>query len=122
MKTKGLGVMGENMACRYLEDKGYVVHSKNFISRFGEIDIIAEHDGYLCFIEVKTRGAKHIAKGREYITIYKQQKITKTAEYFMVRHPAFLEKRGLQPRFDCIEIYVDSSDKPTEINHLENIF
>ena len=43
MKTAGLGVTGENIASNYLEDKGYVIHKRNFNSRFGEIDIIAEY-------------------------------------------------------------------------------
>lgn len=122
MKTTGLGVTGENIASNYIGDKGYVIHKRNFNSRFGEIDIIAEYDGFLCFVEVKTRSAKRIAEGREYITKSKQNKLIKTAEYFMARNPSLIESRGLQPRFDCIEIYVDANDEPTEINHLENIF
>lgn len=122
MKTTGLGVTGENIASNYLEGKGYVIHKRNFNSRFGEIDIIAEYDRFLCFVEVKTRSAKRIAEGREYITKSKQNKLIKTAEYFMVCNSRLIESRGLQPRFDCIEIYVDANDSPTVINHLENIF
>ncbi len=122
MKTAGLGVTGENIAENYLKDKGYVTHKRNFISRFGEIDIIAECDNFLCFVEVKTRGKNRIAEGREYITPSKQNKIIKTAEYFMNCNPKFTETMGLQPRFDCIEVYVDAEFNPTEINHLENIF
>ncbi len=122
MKTTGLGVTGENVAKGYLRDKGYVIHKRNFISRFGEIDIVAEHDGFLCFVEVKTRGQNRIAEGREYITKSKQNKLIKTAEYFMVRNPRFTETKGLQPRFDCVEVYVGTDAKPIEINHLENIF
>ncbi len=122
MKTAGLGVTGENIASNYLEDKGYVIHKRNFNSRFGEIDIIAEYDEFICFVEVKTRGGNPIAKGREYITKSKQNKLIKTAEYFMVCNLSLFESRGLQPRFDCIEIYVDANYEPIEINHLENIF
>ncbi len=122
MKTTGLGVTGENIASNYLEGKGYVIHKRNFNSRFGEIDIIAEYDRFLCFVEVKTRSAKRIAEGREYITKSKQIMLNLTVEYFNVFISQIIESKGLQPRFDCIEIYVDANDRPTEINHLENIF
>lgn len=122
MKSTGLGVEGEHMATDYLRERGYVIHERNFISRFGEIDIIAEKDGFLCFVEVKTRSKRHIAAGREYITASKQRKLIKTAEYYLFCNSYSVESRGLQPRFDCIEIYVDENYKLTEINHLENIF
>lgn len=122
MKTTGLGVRGEDIAERYLSKKGYIIHKRNFISRFGEIDIIAEKDGFICFAEVKTRGENRIAAGREAITASKQQKLTKTAEYFLFCNANSVELNGLQPRFDCIEIHVDKNDKLIEINHLENIF
>lgn len=122
MKTTGLGVRGEDIAVRYLSEKGYIIHKRNFTSRFGEIDIIAEKDGFICFTEVKTRGENRIASGREAITASKRQKLTKTAEYFLVCNANSADLCGLQPRFDCIEIYVSKNDKFTEINHLENIF
>lgn len=122
MKKTGLGVQGENLALDYLKKKGYKILARNFISRFGEIDIIASNKSYLCFVEVKTRSPKFIAYGRESVTLSKQQKIIKTAEYYIVKNAYLVEKLKLQPRFDCIEIYVDNSGELTEINHYENAF
>lgn len=122
MKRTGLGVDGEKIALDYLRCRGYIIHGHNFASRFGEIDIVAESDGFLCFIEVKTRGENSLFTGLEAVTSAKQQRIIKTAEYFLIQNKALLQFRGLQPRFDCIEIYVDLGNKPIKINHLKNAF
>ena len=49
------GVWGEIYTARYLRDNKYRIIYSEFRSRFGEIDLIAEKDGVLCFVEVKAR-------------------------------------------------------------------
>lgn len=121
MKTSGLGVDGERLAKEYLEGLGYKVLEQNFISRFGEIDIIATDESYLCFIEVKTRSSsRNFATGFESISPQKQQRIIKSAEYYLATHSRKIEKAGLQPRFDCMEINVDGKD--VNIRMIENAF
>ena len=51
MNTTLLGRWGEEQAARYLESKGYRIVTRNFYSRWGEIDIIAETDDILVFVE-----------------------------------------------------------------------
>ncbi len=56
MATKReIGIAGEDEAAKALKKKGYRIVEKNYRSRFGEIDIVAEEKGYLVFIEVKRR-------------------------------------------------------------------
>ena len=51
--TRKLGLYGEDLACKYLQAKGYVILERNFrCRRFGEIDIVASKAGVLSFIEV----------------------------------------------------------------------
>ena len=50
-----IGKSGEDRACRFLKRKGYKIVDRNYFSRFGEIDIIAQNKEYLVFVEVKTR-------------------------------------------------------------------
>jgi putative endonuclease len=51
---KEIGSLGEGIACNYLENKGYKVIERNYLKKFGEIDIIAQKDGVYYFVEVKT--------------------------------------------------------------------
>ncbi len=49
---KTRGQMGEEIACNALEKEGYRILVKNFSCKQGELDIIAEHKGVICFVEV----------------------------------------------------------------------
>lgn len=56
MKTQRrvIGDLGESIACKFLEGKGYVIAERNYLRPEGEIDIVAKKDSELFFIEVKT--------------------------------------------------------------------
>ncbi len=120
MKKEGLGVDGENLAAEYLISHGYKMIARNFISRFGEIDIIAKQGNYLCFIEVKTRKSRrNIASGYEAVSPAKQRKIISTANYFLITNRHYL---NLQPRFDCIEVNIDEKTGKVNIDMLKAAF
>lgn len=113
------GGMGEIAAARYLRDKGYDIAASNYSCRQGEIDIIARNKEYIVFVEVKTRSAGSIARGRDSVNKQKQSKIITTAMLYLAE--TGLE---LQPRFDIIEIVLKNtgSFEIAEIIHLENAF
>ncbi|MBR6512811.1 MAG: YraN family protein [Clostridia bacterium] len=122
MKKYGLGFDGEAFAAEYLEGLGFTVLEKNFISRFGEIDIIAKTDDgkYLCFVEVKTRkSGKNYASGLESVSAVKQNKIIKTAEYYIAKNSRLIEREKLQPRFDCIEINIPEKDGEHDFSNVD---
>ena len=54
-KNKDIGCAGEELAALLLLQRGYRILARNFACRWGEIDIIAEKEGVLHFVEVKTR-------------------------------------------------------------------
>ena len=60
-----------------LRDRG-----AQFKCRFGEIDVIAQNDRYLAFVEVKTRSADGLSHPFEAITPSKRAKVIKTAQYY----------------------------------------
>ncbi len=111
-----LGKLGELKASHYLVKKHYTIVERNFTSRFGEIDIIAENKKYLVFAEVKMRNENSIAEPREFVDYSKQKKIIATAQLYLAYHPT-----ELQPRFDVIEVFSEN-DKIKSIKHLENAF
>ena len=106
--TRKLGLYGEDLACKYLQAKGYVILERNFrCRRFGEIDIVASKAGVLSFIEVKTRRSSRYGKPAEAVTLAKQRKIYRVAQYY-------LQMRGLASRipvlsFDVVEIIIEGS-------------
>lgn len=54
MESQKRGRHCEDMVCHYLEQKGHKIVSRNFCTRYGEIDILSAKDGTLCVVEVKS--------------------------------------------------------------------
>ena len=52
----------------------------------------------------------------------KHHNITKTTEYYTVCHPSLVEREGLQPRFDCIEVFANSEGRPVAYEYIKNAF
>lgn len=113
---KERGRLGESYVCDYLKEKGYKIVVTNFSSRYGEIDIIAQNEKFIVFVEVKTRVSNSFTGGFESITKPKINKITKTIYCYLSKN-----KTDLQPRIDCAGVLVNPNDNSLiRINYIEN--
>ena len=81
-----MGSSYESLATDYIRDNGGVVLEKNYRSRGGEIDIIAQDGRYLCFVEVKYRSDDRFGGPEAAVNIAKQRKICKVSKYYMYTH------------------------------------
>lgn len=117
MEINKQGIWGEIFAVRYMRDRGYDPVTINFRSRVGEIDIVARKDGFMCLVEVKTRGENAISLPAEAVNEEKQRKLIAAAKIFARAYPHFE-----QDRFDVCEVYLDNNLKPVKINYIENAF
>lgn len=121
---KETGILGENLAERYLQQKNYIIVQKNFRTRSGEIDIIAISPDrkYLCFVEVKTRKQSLFGNPVEAVDERKIRKILLVAEEFLSSHHKIhdLEIKNLNIRFDVISVEITYDD--VKIEHIENAF
>ena len=111
------GDYGETAAAAHLALHGYRCLAANVHSRYGEIDIIAQGERYLLFVEVKTRRAGAKIPAREAVDPRKQRRIAATAEAWLAEHPT-----KLQPRFDVICVELAPGGACTAIEWLENAF
>ena len=118
--NKDLGNNGEKIACLFLETKGYKIIEKNYRGNRKEIDIIAEKDGYIIFVEVKTRSSVNFGTPSESVNITKQTHIISAAKKFLIDNMDLYEK--LQPRFDVVEIYRDKTANKNYARHIEGAF
>ena len=117
-ESRLLGRWGEDLAAEHLRRAGYQILAANWRSRFGEIDLIAADQNYLCFVEVKLRKSAAFGGAGEFVDRRKQNKLRLTAELYLSCH-----QTRLQPRFDVIEVYgEENASVPPRINHLENAF
>jgi putative endonuclease len=83
---QGLGRTGERLAAERLEECGYRILERNFRCRYGEIDIVAEEDQELVFVEVKTRRGDRYGLPEEAVTARKQRTIMQVAAYYLDQH------------------------------------
>ena len=106
------GKKGEIKAVLFLKKHGYKILETNFKNKIGEIDIIAEKDGVIVFIEVKNRSTYRFGRPIEAVDFRKQNKIKKVAEiYLMIKNKSYNDVR-----FDVVEVSNDN------LEHIENAF
>lgn len=108
-----IGKYGEDVAVRFLEQKGYKIIERNFSCRQGELDIIAKNNGYIVFIEVKTRSNFLYGMPGEAVGRDKQKHIYKVAKYYLHIHK--LENHFV--RFDVVEVLLDKGR--AKVNHIK---
>ena len=116
-RQKTLGQRGEDVAAKFLEEHGYTIVSRNFRIRSAEIDIVAQIDGVIVFVEVKARSNVRHGLPAEAVTFRKQKKIIEAASVFL-QDENFCD---CACRFDVVEIFFDGG-RVEGINHIENAF
>ena len=101
MNKREVGSIKEEIAAAYLQGEKVRIVERNFRNRTGEIDLIGYHQGYLVFFEVKYR--KNVSHGtpQEAVSIAKQRKICKVAEFYRYCHRVALDT---PIRYDVIAI------------------
>lgn len=117
-----LGQLGENIACRYLVEKGYKIVERNFRKLWGEIDIIAKaRDKTLVFVEVKTvrqYNDDSIITAESQLTKAKLQKLQRTASLYAGHYPELVnDNKGWQ--IDLLALTI--KEKSYIIKHYKNI-
>ena len=117
--SRAAGTHGEALAAAYLRRRGFQLIGHSYHCRFGEIDLIAMDGKTLCFIEVKTRSNLSVGLPREFVTAQKQQRIRKTAAWYLM-----VKDLDCPARFDVAEVYADGPhpQKAARIEYIENAF
>lgn len=106
-----LGILGENVAVRRLEALGYAVLARRYRTRCGEIDIVAEDDGTLVFVEVKARADARFGTAAEAVTEWKQRRLVRMARDYLARE----EVGDRLCRFDVVAIMFDRPEPVVEV-------
>ena len=97
---KAVGYAGEELAALLLLQRGYRILTRNFSCQVGEIDIIAEKDDLVCFVEVKTRLSDTYGAGRLAVNRPKQRHLRAAAQVYLQEYTGSCREIS----FDLIEI------------------
>ena len=116
--TKEIGQHGEDLAVDFLKRQGYRILKRNFSTKFGEIDIIAQHCETICFIEVKFRGQGNFGLPQDALNRHKQYQIARSAL-------AYLKTYGQNTsnyRFDLVAIQQSKGEPEPRIELIPDAF
>lgn len=115
--NKLFGGQGEQVAEKYLSAKGFRILARNMSNSFGEIDLIAEDQGTIVFVEVKTRASHRAGHPTEAVDFRKQRQLTRVALVWL-KDKGLLERRA---RFDVMAITWEAQSNPI-VEHYQSAF
>jgi putative endonuclease len=121
-----IGALGEDIAVKHLNNKGYSIIERNYWKKWGEIDVIAEKSGILHFVEVKSvshvtpAGAvTHVTPGfdpQDHMNADKKHRLGKVIQTYITAKNV---KGDWQ--VDLLLVYLDKTTKTARIDFIENI-
>jgi putative endonuclease len=114
--SKAKGNAGEDAAADFLEHTGFKILQRNYRYDRGEIDIVADDQGTIVFVEVKSRKPGSEETPEESITPKKEEFLKRTAEGYLFEH----RQEEHPSRFDLVAVEWDKGKRV--IRHLKGIF
>jgi putative endonuclease len=124
MKTekRRKGDIGEDITCKYLENKGYRVVDRNYLKPWGEIDVVAEKANILSFIEVKTVTRENAVyngvRPEENFHATKLKRLYRAIQTYLMDHKV-PDSRLWQ--IDLVCVYLNFTTKKAHVELMENI-
>lgn len=118
--NRKVGREGEEIAAKYLIDKGYKILERNYHTRFGEIDLIVSKGGFLTFVEVKLKHGDDFGTPEEMIGNLKLSQVQRMAEFYLMDKPQMI-KIYMSYLIDAVCIMTNKDGEIERINHYENL-
>lgn len=130
-EKRKLGDIGENIACQFLAKHGFEVVERNYLRKWGEIDIVARKDGVIHFVEVKSVShvTPHIgsSKGVSAVTPetyrpednmhpWKLKRLLRTIQTYLLH-----KKRDCDWQLDLITVKIDVNTRKARVELIENV-
>lgn len=119
------GNLGENIAIRFLMKQSFDVFKRNYLKRFGEIDIIARKDKIIHFIEVKSVSRENIdnisyetnkIRPEDNLHHFKLKSLSKVIQAYLIENPDIKEWK-----FDLCVVYMDILRKKAKVKFIEDL-
>lgn len=111
-----LGELGERIAARWLVWKGWAIRDRRFRNGHRDIDIVAQRQRLIAFVEVKARSGSTFGDPVEAVHWQKQRELRRSALVWISRHGV----RGHEYRFDVVGVLITRAK--IRVKHVENAF
>src|SRR3989344_3493697 len=118
-----IGQIGEDKAAGYLKSKGFVIRETNYRKSWGEIDLIAEKEGKIYFIEVKTV-VRRVLREDDYepednIHPWKLKRLSRAIQTYRLEKG--IDEDKIDWQLDAISLHLNHNKEVTKIEYLEDI-
>ncbi|MCU0660101.1 MAG: YraN family protein [Candidatus Pacebacteria bacterium] len=125
-KNQKIGELGENIACRFLKNRGFEILERNYTRRYGEIDIVAKYSKIIHFVEVKTVSCEitdatlpeTVIRPEENMHERKLHRFQNTVHSYLANNEI---NDGTPWQIDLVCVYLDLDSNKARVNILENI-
>jgi len=126
-EKRRLGDIGENIACDFLKGKGFEIIERNYLRKWGEIDIIAKKSGMIHFIEVKsarlsdwdgqvTHGTTTGYRPEDNMHPWKLKRLARTMQTYLLD-----KKLDCDWQLDLITVKIDQQNRKARVEIIENL-
>ncbi len=113
-----IGNLGEGIACQFLTKQGFKIKDRNYRKKWGEIDIIAEKEGLLRFVEVKTVSSETNYLPEENVHLWKRKRLGRAIQTYLLEKKVSDETEW---QVDVLVIILDFKTRKAKIRMIENI-
>ncbi len=116
-EKRKLGDIGENIACDCLKGKGFEIIERNYLKKWGEIDIIAKKNNIIHFIEVKsvTHGTSNY-RPEDNMHPWKLRRLARTMQTYLLD-----KKLDCDWQLDLVTVKIDQTNRKARVEIIENL-
>lgn len=123
-QSQKTGEIGEHLACRYLENKGFVIIERNYTRKWGEIDIVAKEGNIVHFIEVKSKIGNYseeankldLYRPEDNMHPWKLKRLSRTIQTYLAEHDEIGEWQ-----FDLALVFLSTDMKEAKVKCMNDI-
>jgi putative endonuclease len=122
-----VGRIGEDTACVFLKKRNFSAIHRNYLKKWGEIDIIAEKTGVLRFVEVKTVSYENIRsvsretleerRPEENVHPWKLKRLSRVIQSYLLEH----RHEDIEWQLDVLVVFLDLKNKEAKVRFTENV-
>jgi putative endonuclease len=115
-----VGRVGENFACEYLKKLGYKIIDRNYLKKWGEIDIVAKKGNNIHFLEVKTvtRVTNSDYRPEDNVHSWKLQRLGRVIQSYLLDKDI---SDNIEWQFDVVTVYLDADKGLVKIEIIDNL-
>ena len=130
-EKRKLGDIGENIACEFLKKHGFEIIERNYLRKWGEIDIVAKKGEVIRFVEVKSvtqetsDHKQNVYRPEDNMHPWKLKRLTRAMQTYMLHPPERLRRAGKKLDYDfqldLVTVKMDMTTRQARVELIENI-